>query len=304
MPTRREYIRGGLGTNLGFDPARVRRTTSTPQRNQISFGVVGHEDDNPQFVRIEAGQAWVEVTMKPQGDEIVARLGQGVAGAGVGWYLPLSFGCRVVLEFIDGDPNNAVIVARLHDETCAMPGTVAGVSTGAEGITGTATAAAPMWQFLKLPDGELLAIETGANGDYILHCGASVEVKCDDAGRIHLNGAVSLGVGPTTAPTGATVGPAGSTIPGAAAVPAVPTPFTPPTPVPPDGINPYTGQNSEGLVRAKEMYQSHAGIDPNFWVKLTAIATNPLIGVGPIISLTSTVSAAGGNTGSKHTASD
>lgn len=301
----RDYIRGGFSTQLGSDPARMNRTGST-SRNQIAYGIVGHEEPTPSYVQLRNGQAWVEVTLEPEGDEIVARVGHPSAGASMGWYLPLSFGCRVILEFVDGDPQGAVIVARLHDESCALPDTACGVSTGAEGVVDETFANAPAWQFNVLADGQLFAIETGTNGDILIHSGAAVEIACADTQRIHLNGAVSLGEGPSTAPIGATAGPGGEDISGSPALSAVPTRFSPTLGLPPDGINPYAGTFADAVVRAKEAYQSNIAIDPNFWSKLTIIASNPLIGVGPILSMTSTISSAGSpsRSGSKHTASD
>lgn len=299
---RHDYIRGGLGLRMGSDAARTRRTGNVT-RNQLAYGIVGHAEASPAYVELRHGQPWVEVTMEPEGDEIMARVAFPSAGAQSGWYLPISFGCRVILEFIDGDPQGALIVGRLFDETCALPGTAAGVSTGAANARGDVTAAAPAWTFQVLPSGQLLAIETGTNGDILIHSGAAVEVKCAATQRIHLNGAVSLGVGPASAPTGATVGPGGTDLPGTPAVSAVPIPYTTPLPVPPDGINPFVG-DTDSMVRAKQLFQSTIALDPNFWAKLTTIASNPLIGVGPILSLTMGISSAGGQPGSKHTASD
>ncbi len=302
----RDYIRGGLSISLGNDPARTRRTGQVT-RNQLSYGIVGHEEPSPAYVEIRNGQAWVEVTMRPEGDEIVARLGLPSAGAASGWFLPLSFGCRVVLELVDGDPNGAIIVARLNDEECALPATACGVSTGAGGIIDEAAAPAPAWQFSVLPSGQLLAIETQGTGDVMIYSGASMEFKTGGAtNRIHLNGPVSLGEGPVSAPVGGTVLPGGKDAPATPMVSHVPAPFAPTLGVPPDGIDAYTGTFADAVVRAKEAYQSNIAIDPNFWAKLVAIATNPLIGVGPIISMTSTISSAGtpARSGSTHTASD
>ncbi len=303
MSKMRDYIRGGLGVTMGSDAARGRRTGQVT-RNQLVYGVVGHEESTPAYVELRNGQPWVEVTMEPEGDEIVARVGFPSSGAQSGWYLPLSFGCRVILELIDGDPQGAVIVGRLYDETCALPATAAGVSTGAAGVTGDVTAAAPAWQFQVLADGQLLAIET-LGGDILIHSAGAVEIKCSDSQRIHLNGAVSLGVGPAVAPTGASVGPGGTEIPGTPAVSAVPVPYAPPVPVPPDGFNPYpSSERNDGIVRAKQQYQASAATDPGFFTKLSAVGSNPLIGVGVFLSLTSAISSVNSKSGSKHTASD
>lgn len=302
MVIRRGIIRRSP-TGRSIDPARGRET-SLGDGDQVFLATVGHDDETPQFVRIEQGQPWVEIRIRPQGDEIMARVAVPAAGNGSGWHPTLSSGCRVLVVAPGGDLDEAVIVGQMWDDNCRMPDDVAGVSTGAVGKTGTASGPAAMWQFIRTPDGQLLAIETGTNGDVLIHAGASVQIKSGGQGAIHLDGSCHLGVSPVSGPTGATTGPDGSQVEGTPATAHVPTPHSAPAPVPPDGINPYTGPAQDAIVRAKELYQSHAGIDPNFWAKLTAIATNPLIAVGPILSMTSAVSSAGGNTGSKHTASD
>jgi len=295
----RDYIRGGFSVSLGSDPGRTNRTGSVT-RNQIVYGVVGHEESTPAYVQLRNGQAWVEVTIEPEGDEVMARVGYPSAGAQSGWYLPLSFGCRVVMELIDGDPQGAIIVGRLFDESCALPGTACGVSTGADGITGTATANAPTWQFNVLAAGQLLAIETGAGGDVLIHSGAAVEIACSDAQRIHLNGAVSLGVGPTTPPVGGTTGPGGQDILGTPAVSAVPAPYVA-VPNGTPGPVAYTG-NNDGIIRAKDNYQFSAVSDPVDYPQFAAVYSHPLIGLIAPLALVS--QPRGPGPGSKHTASD
>ncbi len=298
MSKMRHYIRGGLGVTMGSDAARARRTGQVT-RNQLCYGIVGHEESTPAYVQLRNGQPWVEVTMEPEGDEIVARVGFPSSGAQSGWYLPLSFGCRVILELIDGDPQGAIIVGRLYDETCALPDTAAGVSTGAAGVTGEVTAAAPAWQFQVLADGQLLAIET-LGGDILIHAAGAVEVKCSDSQRIHLNGAVSLGVGPLMPPTGATVGVGGTEDPGTPAGSAEPVDYFL---VPNTGGGPVTySGNNDGVVRAKEEFQFSLANDPVNYAKFAAVYVHPLIGLVPPTVLVSAIR--GGGTGSKHTASD
>lgn len=304
MSRMKDYIRGGLSVTIGNDAARTRRTGQVT-RNQLAYGIVGHSDATSAFVELRNGQPWVEVTMVPEGDEIVARVGLPAAGAGAGWYLPLSFGCRVVLELVDGDPQGAIVVARLHDENCALPDTAAGVSTGAAGVRGEVTAAAPAWTFQVLPDGQLLAIETQGSGDILVHSGAAVEIKSGgESDRIHLNGPTSLGVGPLTPPTGATVGPGGEDIPGTPAVsvsvgaglaPYVPAPNTQ------VGPSPWTGTLNDAIIRAKDRYEFTPATDPPNYAFFAAVYSHPLIGLPPPTAL---VSAPRGGPGSTHTASD
>ena len=304
------------------DSGRLRKTLSIPERTYLAYGLVGYEaseltpgvpDPTPAFVRIEQGQIWVEVTMMPGGDQIVARLGQPGAGAGSGWYIALEFGCRVVLELVGGDPQNAVIVSRLADSKCSMPTDVAGVQTGAVAANVPLVGVpAPMWQFMKTPTGQLLAVETGPLGDVLLHAGAGagIEMKADPPSAIHLNGTTHLGSGFTTPPVGATVGPAGTQLPGVPGVVKVPIPPTPPPPAPPGPAIPYIGTERDGIIRAKDLHQSDVTIDPTFWAFISGVFAHPLIGpvlaaAGIVLPLAATSKASGlGGPGSRHTASD
>ena len=82
MPVFRSRM-GGQAARRSGDPARSRRT-GTGDGNQIAWGTVGHDDPNPTFARIENGQVYVEVTLRPEGDEIIARLALPGAGGGHG----------------------------------------------------------------------------------------------------------------------------------------------------------------------------------------------------------------------------
>jgi len=301
------------------DPNKMRSALSAPPKMSSSFATVGHVADEliglpeptPSFARLEQGQVFVEVTIQPEGDQVIARLGMPAAGVGAGWYMNLSFGCRVLLEYPRDNPTNATIVARLHDQECSFPTDVAGVQTGAAvAVAPKVGVPAPMWQFMKTAAGELLAIETGPLGDILIHSGGSVEIKAAPAiGAIHLNGRVAMGEGTLTPPVGATVGPAGVTIPGIPAVPSIPIPAVPNIPAPPKTIVPYIGLR-DGVVRSKDRMQSHAAVDPDFWLWVTAVHAHPVIlallsaaGITPPLAVHSEHSGLGGP-GSQHTASD
>lgn len=298
----KQYVKSEMSRALGSDPARYNRT-GTGDGNQLSWGIVGHEDPNPEWVRIENGQPWVEVTMKPEGDEIVARLALPDAGNAAGWYMPLTFGCRVMLSMVDGDPNDAAIVGRLWDEQCPMPGDVAGVSTGAAGKTGQSSGPAPAWQFIRTSDGQMLAIETGTNGDIVIHSAGSLLIKTGSAGAVQIDGTVHLGTPALTEPTGATVGPAGATVPGTPAIPSVPVPFVPTPETTTPTYVPYVG-NEDAIIRAKEPYQFSAATDPVNYALLAAVFAHPTIMLPPPLALISQSRNATGSSGSKHTASD
>lgn len=295
---------------MAMDSARIRRAVSTPSPNYLAYAKVGHVDPttgspepNPAFVRIESGQILVEVTLTPEGDELVARYGMDGAGDGVADYSCLTFGCRVIVEFVRGSTQNAVIVATLNDKNCPFPSDVCGVQTGAAAAEAPESfAPAPAWRFIKMGAGQLLAIETQGTGDILIHSAGSMHLK---ATTHHLDGRVALGVPPTTPPVGGTVLPGGQTSPAVPAVPAVPVPATPSSPATPLTIVPYSGFQ-DGIVRAKDAVQSHAGVDPAFWAWIAAVAAHPVIapvaGPGPI----ALHSEHGGRNGpgSQHTASD
>ncbi|MCK9513052.1 MAG: hypothetical protein M0R28_17750 [Pigmentiphaga sp.] len=291
--------------NLAPDATNIRRMLAPPQRPSCDLATVGHTDSltglpetTPAWVRIEQGEFLVEVTTA-NGDELIARIGSDVD------YLALSYGCQVVVVYPDGDETLATIVARLGDLKRPVPPVVAGVQTGAAAAVAKGLhVPAPAWTFTRLPDGQLMAIETGLGGDYLVHSGGSVEIKAAPTGAIHLNGRVALGEGPTSPPFGGTVSAAGTTIPGVPAVPAIDTPYTP-APAPPQTIVPFVG-TEHAILRAKDDIQSSITIDPYFWAWVTAVGTNPMIAAlagAPPIALHSRVGGLNGP-GCPHTAAD
>jgi len=302
---------------MAVDFARVRRVMAPPQRNFLSFATVGHTDPQtglipeptPQFVRIEQGQVWVECTIQPDGDEVVARLAMPGAGIEQAWYVPLEFGCRVVVELVKGNPQNAVITGRFNDALCRFPTIVAGVLTGGAGAVAPQVGVpAPMWHFIKTGPGQLLAVETGPGGDVLLHAGigGGVHVRAIPPQATHVEGQVHLGPPPTSPPVGATAGPAGTVIPGVPAVPHVPPPSVAPAPAPPGPAIPYAGFLN-GIIRARDLYQSDITVDPGFWAFVSALYAHPLIGpvlasAGIVLPLAATSKASGiGGPGSLNT---
>lgn len=253
----------------GLDSGRVRRVTAAPQDSFVEVGLVGHRDRNPAYARIEQSQVWVEVTVQPGGDEVVARLGLGSAGDGVGAYVPLDYGCRVLLEYPDGDPNSPVITARLHDGACRMPGSVAGLATGADGAAAPEVVVpAPQFHFIRTASGQLFALETGDGADILHHAGGSIELKADNPGAIHLDGTVHLGEGLTTPPVPGTVLPGNQQSPAVPGVPHVPTPITPvQNPLPAAQTNP-----ADAIVRLKDPVLGNLTTDATFWGWVAAIA--------------------------------
>lgn len=287
-----------------------------PPSNSVSLATVGYEDEpNPAYAFIDGdGEVLVEVTLKPDNEKTVVRLGHSGAGGDSGDYIAVEFGCQVIINWPQGDGDaGGVIVARLYDNPCPMPTSVAGVPTGAPGAPFPGPAVpAPTWQFIKTRLGQLLAIETGVGGDILVHAPAgNVEVKA--AAAIHLDAPqVHLGESFTTPPVGGRAGPGGIDIPGVPAVPhiAVPTPQPPGPPVPgPAPAIPFVG-TPNSIMRAKDLMQGDITLDPIYWAFITAVYAHPVISavLGPAgvllpLSLAVKASSAAGP-GAIHTASD
>lgn len=237
---------------------RVRRSMPAPMpagggggddATQVDLGRIGHEDPSPAWMRLEGGQAFVEVTLR-SGDEIVARVGDSVHD--------LAIGDIVSVVLVDGDPGQAVVTSVLHDLEAALPSSVAGVSTGASAATEPGVSVpAPTFSFLRTRDGRLLAIETGSGGDIVVHSGASVHIQ---AAATHIEGAVHLAAGPSTPPTGSLVAPGNAQAPGVPMVERLPVPLVNAT-LPPYGGDRYA------VVRAVDAYQSNIAVDVTFWSK-------------------------------------
>ena len=255
---------------------RVRRAmpTSLPagggsdDATQVDLGRIGHEDPSPAWMRLEGGQAFVEVTLR-SGDEIVARVGDSVSD--------LAIGDVVSLVLVDGDPGQAVVTSVLHDLEASLPSEVAGVSTGAASATEPGVSIpAKTFSFVRTRGGRMLAIETGAGGDVLLHSGAGVHIL---ASATHIEGNVHLGEGPSVPPTGSTVAPENGESAGTPMVPRVTIPLVNAT------IPPYAGDRY-AAVRAVDEYQSNVAIDPIFWAKQAALEAfiAAAVGVLPVLA--------------------
>lgn len=225
------------------------------ETSQVDLGRVGHSDPSSKWMRLEGQQAWVEVTLR-NGEEIVASVADEVRD--------LAIGDTVVIVYVDGDPTQAQVIARRHDNKAPMPDEVAGVSTGAAGteLDGK-TDFAPTFTFVRTREGRLFALETGEGGDVLLHSGAAVHVK---ATTTHIEGNVRLGAAPIDAPLGSRVAPENGERAGIPLVPFVPLPGANAT------LPPYAGF-ARGVVRASDEYQSNIAIDPVYWTKIAAMET-------------------------------
>jgi len=289
MPSRGNISKSQARPRSSVDFTKLRRSFQGIPKNWISYGVVGHYDENPAFARVENGKVLVEVTLLPSGDEIVAELGMEAQGAGFGFYIPVCIGCRVVVGFSDGT-DDPVIIKRTTDQEFEFPRDVGGVSTvGAPVDPRVQSTAAPQWAFLKTPDGTLLAIESGDDGDISVTSGANMQLEVTPGQAIHLKGRTHIGKGWTTPPVGASTGPSGEIVPGVSSTAYAPAPFIP-VPVPPTPLVVAPGTPNTGILRIKDDIQSDATVDPAFWAYLTSIS----IALTALATAWNTAAAAGG----------
>lgn len=283
------------------DPARQNRNTAPLVPREVAIGTVGYCDNRtalpegtPAWIRWEQGELLVEVTLSEE-DRISARLGIEAE---------IIEGQQVVMVFPGGEPNAAIIIGVMHSTLEPAPGSVCGVSTGAaNAIDKGQRIPGATWSWLRFEDGHMLAIQTN-DQDVSIWAGAGVHIKAT-AGAIHLDGTTHLGSKPLLDPIGSSAAPGGEEIPGVPAVPFVPVPYAPPG-AQPNIPTPYVG-NDDGIVRAKDLFQSNTTIDPAFWAWMSVAdpilrAINPALPPLPV-NLYSAISGAAGP-GSRHTADD
>lgn len=300
--------------------APVTLAPSAPDTNQISYAVVGHSDETPSYARIEGGRPLVEVTLVPSGDEVIARL-DTVGTDGGGFYMSLHYGQKVVVGFPNGADSEGVIMARVNDASWPFPDSVCAIATQGPNKE------CPLFTFMKTAVGELIAIESGIDGDILIHSGASIQLKTPRGSQVLLSGRTHLGADFVAPPVGATVGPAGETVPGMSGTEFIPTPGTNALLPPALPLNPVTGAPwpADGIMRFKDQVQSNITVDTTFWTWLNmahaalvaitgvwnGLATTtggPLVvPVGPALPmppLPPTALASHGASCSEHTASD
>lgn len=250
---------------------------------EVALAVVGHGEGGvgSPWAWTEGGQILVHVTYQTGdvGHEGTARLAEGVM------HLELQVGQQVAVIRPNGTDTHAMIVGAVRDMEAPPPTTVAGIATGSTAAaTRDEQSGAPAFTFIRTSAGMMLAIETGAGGDVVVHAAAGIELKAGDSSAIHLRGRVHAGRGFTTPPIGAKVGPedvnngVAAGTPGVAHVPA---PLAIPT-LP----EPYAGA-AEGVLRAKDEFQSNPAIDPDFWAHFSAVSTAAGVPVPPGLTLTS-----------------
>lgn len=289
-------------TKSSLDFSQIREAVRGAPTNYLAYATVGHSDVTPTYARIENNQVYVEITLQPSGDEIVARLETGGGSDQAGFYLPLAYGARVIVGLPGGTGTEAIIIGRCNDAAWPFPETVAGVATHVP-VPAPGHAPAPLWTFLRTADGYLLGIETGDGGDIVIHSGASVEIKVNSGEQILLKGPTHLGATFSSPPTGAAVTAGGEVTPGVQGAAFVPTPYIAPPYAPViSGTTPDPLTPEDGIVRMKDSVQSSIEDDPAFWAWVAAVsaALIPPI-VAPAIPTSLTCSH---RSASKHTASD
>lgn len=230
---------------------------------------IGHkaEDDEPDdattaYWFLRGGQAYVECTLQPGGGQVVARV--NVADS----YEVFSFGARVSLLALNGDPNASVIAGKLHDDRDPIPASVAGGSVPVEGPVfdpDTNARYARRVQFIQSAPNTVFVLETRGTGDVVVHSGAGVSIKAA-GGFVLVDGDhVMLGASAQAAPAPATVMGEDEQ----AGAPMLPPEIEQSV----NATDPLYEGYAYGLVRASDRYQSTAGIDPAFFTYLTAIDT-------------------------------
>lgn len=277
---------------MGHDWSFTKELFTGPESNGLSYGVIGHADPSPAYLRITNNEVYVEVTLKPTGEEIIARV-PIAHGQPFG---PLECGNDVVVAFPGTSGEDAVVLAKLSNNTNPLPETAGGITIPQE--------AAPVWYFLRTDDGQLLGIESGEGADICIHAGGSIRLSVNAGEQVLIAGRTHIGADFTTPPIGATAGPASAIIPGTPGVAFIPTPHVP-LPAAPLPLSPFVGP-ADGALRVKDSIQSDGLVDPAFWAWVLAVSAAPQVvtamasaGIIPPVALT-----VAAKTASYHTVSD
>ena len=250
---------------VSIDRTALEDASGIPE-SQLAMGQVGGTAKTGNYVRLEGGRLLVEVTLQPSGEQVVATVNTG--GGENAFYLPLAYGDRVVLDWPGGD-GQAVILARLNDRDGPFP--TFGVPSAEQGQV-------PLYTALKTGSGQLVLIESGDDGDVLLHSGGSVQLRADSGYQVLVSARTHIGVGAQFAsePTGACVGAEGKTVGGSAGgayAPAAHVPMGAPIPpvLPPDSTKPVPVP-ADGIVRVKDSILSNSATDSGFWAFLIGLA--------------------------------
>ncbi len=229
-----------------------------PGDTHLALATIG-SGDGDLWARIEGSKALVEMTLESGSidDDVVVEVERKYLGR-------LAPGQLVLLGFVNGDPNNSYLIGIVDVVDAGLPDEVCGVQTGAA-LAGDVDAPVPpivpmpLFTFEVTRKGRLWALQTGERGDVLVHSGAGMELKASTG--VFVKSSMSVGFGFATPPIGA--------VAGVEDVEDGEIPGVPGVPPPPNIIEnltdpPYVG-DQDAVVRAKDAYQSTAGVDPEWW---------------------------------------
>lgn len=253
-----------------------------PARTYLQLAEVGNSDEQGSaYLYFQRDDLLCEVRMIPGAEPRTVKVGMLRSGDGAWGYLPVRPGDIVHVAFPDGDESAGVIVSREKAaEETPHPATVAGMSTDGPAIA----------TLLRTAADEPIAVEAGAE-ILVQAGGVGLEVKAE---TILMDGTVHLGAALATKPAPPTPGPL-NVLPGSPGTPApIPQITNPTSPA-------YVGP-ADGIVRAKDRYQSTAGTDPTWWAfmglldaLLTACASLNPVTIAPALTAYNTFKATLGN---------
>jgi type VI secretion system secreted protein VgrG len=118
----------GMAVTAVFtEPLRYRPALRTPKpravglQTAIVVGPPGKEIHTDEFGRVRVRFHWDREGASDDSATCWLRVSQQWAGAGFGWLLVPRVGHEVIVDYFGGDPNQPVIVGRLHNSTTTVP---------------------------------------------------------------------------------------------------------------------------------------------------------------------------------------
>ncbi|MFO0617917.1 MAG: type VI secretion system tip protein TssI/VgrG [Polyangiaceae bacterium] len=120
---RRSYTLTCIPGDAPFNPPRMPKPRIYGTHLAVVIGETeGSADiDIDQYGRVKVGFHWDRRDMATGNPSRFVRVSQGWAGAGFGMVLHPRVGHEVIVAYIDGDPDEPIIVGRLHNEVNKTP---------------------------------------------------------------------------------------------------------------------------------------------------------------------------------------
>jgi len=120
---RREYTLTCIPGDTAFNPPRLPKPRIYGTHLAVVIGETdGAADiDIDKFGRVKVGFHWDRRDMATGNPTRFVRVSQGWAGAGFGMVLHPRVGHEVIVAYLDGDPDEPIIVGRLHNEVNTTP---------------------------------------------------------------------------------------------------------------------------------------------------------------------------------------